>query len=69
MSEFLETPDVRKLTGFADHTKQDAWLTEHGIPHRVVRKKVIVSTEHVRRWLEGRRMVSSNGPNWAAIAA
>lgn len=68
MSEFLETTDLRKLTGFVDHAKQDAWLTEQGIPHKVVRKKVIVSREHVRHWLEGRRMVSSNGPNWAAIA-
>lgn len=68
MSEFLEPADLRKLTGFVDHKKQDEWLTEVGIPHKVVRKRVIVSAEHARRWLEGRRMVSSNGPNWAAIA-
>lgn len=68
MSEFLEPEEVKKLTACTPVLKQDAWLTENGIPHRIVRKRVIVSREHVRSWLEGKPLKSSNGPNWKAIA-
>ena len=68
MSEFLEPSELRRLTDYAQADKQDAWLTEHGIPHQVVRKRVIVSREHVRAWLEGRPLRTSSGPNWAAVA-
>ena len=68
MSEFLEPDELKRLTDCTPSTKQDAWLTEQGIPHKVDRKRVIVSREHVRAWLEGRPLRSSNGPNWGAVA-
>lgn len=69
MSEFLEPEELKDLTGCAPASKQDEWLTEHGIPHRVdlKRKRVIISREHVRAWLEGRPLHSSKGPNWSAV--
>jgi hypothetical protein len=68
MSEFLEPDELKRLAGCTPVAKQDEWLTEQGIPHRVDRKRVIVSREHVRAWLEGRPLHSSNGPNWGAVA-
>ena len=68
MGEFLEPEELKRLTGHKQVIKQDAWLTEHGIPHQVDGKRVILSREHVRAWLEGRPLHSSNGPNWAAVA-
>ena len=67
MSEFLEPEEVKRLTAAAQAAKQDAWLTQQGIPHKVDRRRVIVSREHVRAWLEGRPLRSSSGPNWAAV--
>jgi hypothetical protein len=47
--------------------KQLAWLQAHGIPHRADGSRVIVAHRHVTSWLEGRSMVSSQGPNWGAV--
>lgn len=69
MSEFLEPEEVQILTACAPPARQDAWLTDHGIPHKIDRKRVIVSREHVRAWLEGRPLRSSAGPNWEAVNA
>lgn len=66
--EFLSPDELRALTGFKPAGKQDAWLQEHGIPHRRDGSRMIVSRQHVRSWLEGRTVVSSNGPNWSAVA-
>lgn len=68
MSEFLAPEEIKSLTDCAQSRKQDAWLTEQGIPHKTDRRRVIVSREHVRAWLEGRPLRSSNGPNWSAVA-
>lgn len=67
MSEFLAPEELKQLAGCTPVSKQDAWLTEQGIPHRLDRRRVIVSREHVRAWLEKRPLYSSNGPNWGAV--
>lgn len=67
MSEFLNSTELHNLTGYARGSAQADWLKEHGLPHRQDGKRVIVSREHVRAWLEGRAVVVSTGPNWAAI--
>ena len=69
MSEFLEPDELKRLTDCAQARKQDEWLTGQGIPHKVDRRRVIVSREHVRAWLEGRPLRSSSGPNWSAMNA
>lgn len=58
-SEYLPPGELHTLTGYARPTAQASWLKEHGIPHRVDGRRVIVSREHVRAWLEGRNIVSS----------
>lgn len=68
MSEFLEPTELHRLTGLKPFAMQDHWLTVRGIPHQVDRKRVIVSREHVRAWLEGRPLRMSSGPNWAAVS-
>lgn len=67
MSEFLSAPDLHMLTGYARAPLQADWLTQHGIPHRVDGKRVIVSSAHVKDWLEGRTAARSAGLNLAGI--
>ena len=68
MSEFLDQAELRRLTAAAWSKGQAAWLRERGIPHKVEGSRLIVSRVHVRAWLEGKAVVSSNGPNWGAVA-
>lgn len=68
MSEFLGPDELRALTGFKPAGKQSAWLTDRGIPHRKDGSRIIACRVHVRAWVEGRPVVSSNGPNWSAVA-
>lgn len=65
--EFLDSAELHRLTDFARVEKQAVWLKEKAIPHRVDGRRIIVSREHVRAWLEGRTVVTSTGPNWAAL--
>lgn len=50
-AEFLDSPELRKLTGAAWSRGQAAWLREHGIPFRQdglaakVRRKINERTE------------------------
>ena len=67
MTEYLPPPELHQLTGYARSNSQAAWLVQQGIPHRIDGRRVIVSREHVRNWLEGRNMVRSNGLNLAGI--
>lgn len=67
-SEFLSPDELHDLTDFVQAGKQAAWLKEHGIPHRLDKRRIIVCRVHVRAWVEGRAVVSSNGPNWSAVA-
>jgi hypothetical protein len=65
--EFLDAAELRSLTGFQRAAEQEAWLTERGVPCRRDGRRMIVSRLHTRLWLEGRPVVSSSGPNWAAV--
>ena len=67
MSEYLTSPDLHTLTGYARSPLQADWLVQHGIPHRVDGRRIIVSRVHVQAWLEGRTVARSNGLNLAAI--
>ncbi len=67
MSEYLNAQDLHTLTGYARPGKQAEWLKQNGVAHRVDGARVIVAHTHVQRWLEGRTVVSSSGPNWGAI--
>lgn len=65
--EYLDPTELHRLTSAARTPTQAAWLKENQIPHRVDGKRVIVSREHVRAWLEGRTVPQSAGPNWGAL--
>lgn len=65
--EFLTTPELHQLTGYAHADKQTAWLKFRGIPHRTDGRRVIVSRVHVRDWLEGKTVVISSGVNLAGV--
>ena len=67
MTELLTPDELKQLTGLVWSRHQKEWLTEQGISHRVVGKRILVSHKHVDAWLEGRNMVRSNGLNLAAI--
>lgn len=67
MAEYLSGPELHTLTGYARSTQQAAWLVEKGIPHKLDGKRLIVSREHVRGWLEGRTVAISSGLNFGAI--
>ena len=67
MSEYLSSPDIHALTGYARPGKQAEWLRDKCIPHRVDGQRVIVCAIHARNWLEGRTVVISNGLNLARI--
>jgi hypothetical protein len=69
MSELYDGTELQLLTGYARAAEQDAWLRERGIPHRREGRRVLVSRVHVRAWLEGKEIVSSEGPNWGALNA
>jgi hypothetical protein len=67
MTEFLTSPELHQLTGFARPISLANWLKAHCIPHRVDGKRIIVSRIHVQAWLEGKTTPYSSGPNWAAV--
>lgn len=66
--EYLDAAELHRLTGFARGPAQAGWLKDQGIPHKIDGKRVIVSREHVKAWLEGRTVVTSTGPNWGALS-
>jgi hypothetical protein len=68
LGEFLEKPELRRLTGCAWSTTQAAWLRAKGIPFQQDGKRLIVCRVHVREWTAGKLALSSNGPNWSAVA-
>lgn len=66
-TEYLPAPELHELTHYKQGKAQAHWLAERSIPHRVDGRRVIVSREHVRHWLEGRTVAQSSGPNWASV--
>ena len=69
MTELYDDDELVRLTDCKRAADQAAWLAERGIPHRKEGRRVLVSRVHVREWLEGRNIVVSEGPNWAALNA
>lgn len=67
MSELYDDEDLKKLTGRHRAREQAAWLRGRGIPHRRESSRIIVLRDHVREWIEGRPIVTSGGPDWAAM--
>lgn len=67
MTEYLPPPELQSLTACKQPAKQATWLKDKAIPHRVDGKRIIVSREHVRAWLEG-KSVATGGLNMGAIA-
>lgn len=67
MTEYLISPELHTLTGYARPTSQATWLKEHGIPHRLDGRRIIVSRVHVQAWLEGRPTVTFGGINLEAV--
>lgn len=66
--EFLDKAELHQLTGFARVKAQAGWLAAKGIPHRVDGSRVIVCRTDAREWVQGKPLVvSSGGPNWAAV--
>lgn len=69
-SEFLQSPDLHQLTGYARAADQEKWLKERGVPHRRDGRRVIVARCHIRAWLEGRPVGrQSREPNLGALGA
>lgn len=67
MIEYLAPLELRVLTGRTFVAGQTTWLLQWGIPHKVDGRRVIVSREHIRDWLQGHAVVHSNGLNLGAI--
>ena len=55
-AEFLSPEEVRQLVRRGKNAPNE--LRALGIPHQVVRGRVLVSRYHVRAWLEGRQTAS-----------
>jgi hypothetical protein len=68
MSEFLDSAELHQLTGYARCGQQEAWLTEHGVPHKRDGKRLIVCRRHVIAWVEGRPVTASNAPDLSKVA-
>jgi hypothetical protein len=68
MNEYLAPAELHTLTDASHASKQAAWLKDHGIPHMVDGRRIIVSRLHVQAKLEGKSTPVSSGPNWAAVA-
>lgn len=60
MSEFFSPDELRELTGTKPVGRQEAWLKDHGIPHRRDGNRLIVCRVHVRSWIEGRPLLVSS---------
>lgn len=68
MSEYLNVEELHALTSSCRCAAQASWLQKKAIPHQIDAKRVIVSRQHVRDWLEGRTTPKSSGPNWGAMS-
>lgn len=65
--ELMQRDELRELTGKDRASLQSAWLTEHGIPHRLDGRRVLLSRSHVRAWLSGENVRVGGGINWGAV--
>jgi len=67
MTEYLSPQELHQLTDYARPSGQVEWLRAKGIPHREDGKRIIVSREHVRSWIEGKPVLARGGLNVSAI--
>jgi hypothetical protein len=67
LTEYLNSQELHQLTGYARTGQQCEWLKSRGIPHKEDGRRVIVSREHVRSWLEGKPVLTRAGMNISAI--
>jgi len=65
--ELLLPAEVKQLVGASNPDEQSKLLLELGIPHRLLKQRILVSRFHVREWLAGRQLVQSRGVNLAAV--
>ena len=65
--ELLLPAEVKQLVGASNPDEQSKLLLEFGIPHRLLKQRILVSRFHVREWLAGRQLVQSRGVNLAAV--
>jgi hypothetical protein len=65
---FLDSDDLRRLTGAARAAGQEAWLKAEGIPHKRQGARVTVAWLHVHNWLEGRPAVSFVEPDLSNVS-
>lgn len=65
---FLDSDDLRQLTGAARRAGQIAWLRAEGVPFRPSGKgEPVVAWVHVHAWLEGRPPVSFVKPDLSGV--
>jgi hypothetical protein len=61
VTELLSPVEVRELAGRASRDAQAEWLSAQGVPYRRDGARILVSREHVRRWLSGEVLRQSAG--------
>ena len=67
MSEYLDSRELKLLTGYKQHKKQADWLTVKGIPFKLDGSRLVAAKTHVQSWIEGKQMAQRLGMNMAAI--
>lgn len=60
-SEFLAPQEIRRMTSSMRIDDQENFLHEHGIPHRRIGRRILVSRAHTRAWLEGSTLIRPRG--------
>ena len=66
-NEYLSNQELSRLTGGSENSHKSHWLKLRSIPHQQDGKRIIVSREHVRNWLEGKVTLTRAGMNLGAI--
>ncbi|RGE46154.1 DUF4224 domain-containing protein [Comamonas testosteroni] len=66
-NEYLSNQELSRLTGASENSSKSRWLNGRSIPFKVDGKRIIVSREHVRNWLEGKVTLTRTGMNMSAI--
>lgn len=66
-TEFLTPEEIRDLTQARGLDAQVQVLEREGIPHKLMRRRLLVSRFHVREWLTGKAAPRSKGINLAMV--
>ena len=65
--EWLNTAELKTLTGTLNPDDQERVLTKDGIPYRRRGRRILVSRFHTREWLSGRVVTPSRGVNLSLV--